>query len=74
MKNLFDEIVPLLHRNIIQGVDFTQAIFIFISKGEEDLIRDTFVELRKENVDREKMILLQFEKVISAKIYSETGF
>lgn len=74
MKNLFDEIVPLLHRNIIQGVDFTQAIFIFISNGEEDLIRDTFVELRKENVDREKMILLQFEKVISAKIYSETGF
>lgn len=57
----------------IDGADFRQSIFIFLSNTGEDIINEKFYQYWAQGKQRDQLTLNDFEKLIKIGVFNEKG-
>ncbi|KAG5882132.1 hypothetical protein JTB14_005961 [Gonioctena quinquepunctata] len=71
---VLNAIKPMIdYRNNVDGVDYTRAIFIFLSNTGAGLINEHYHELWDMGKTREELKLNDFERMISKGAFNEEG-
>ncbi|XP_056631219.1 torsin-1A-like [Diorhabda sublineata] len=71
---LLNAIKPMIdYRASINGIDYTQAIFIFLSNTGEEVINDHYYHLWSEGRNRESLKLTDFDSLIAKGAFNEEG-
>lgn len=74
-SNVLNIIKPMIdYRDDVDGVDYRECIFIFLSNTGADLINEQFLEMWKNGgVKREDLKLKDFEGLITKGSFNEKG-
>lgn len=73
-SEIFYDLKPLLdYRDLVDGVDYRQTIFIFISNIGSRQIGEEYEKLVKSGKKREDIILGDFENLIAEGAYTHEG-
>lgn len=71
---VLNAIKPIIdYRNVVDGADYTQSIFIFLSNTGASLINKQYQEFWKAGKRREDIQLKDFENVIMQGAFNEKG-
>ncbi|KAJ8945873.1 hypothetical protein NQ318_002713 [Aromia moschata] len=71
---VLDAIKPMIdYRDIVDGVDYTRSVFIFLSNTGSGLINEHYEELWNRGRQREDVTLNDFELMISKGAFNEEG-
>lgn len=71
---VLNAIKPLIdYRNIVDGVDYTQSIFIFLSNTGASLINKKYREFWETGKRRDELQLKDFENLIMQGAFNEEG-
>lgn len=74
IPDVLNGIKPMLdHRYDVDGVDYTKAVFIFLSNTGSDVIREHYQDLYLEGKHREDMKMSDFESYIQKGAFNELG-
>lgn len=74
IPDVLNDIKPMLdHRDDVDGVDYSKAIFIFLSNAGADVIREHYQDLYLEGKHREDMKMSDFESYIQKGAFNEFG-
>lgn len=73
-SGVLNSIKPLIdYRDVVDGADYTQCIFIFLSNTGSDLINEQYEDYWRQGRQRESLQLKDFEKLISTGAFNEKG-
>lgn len=73
--NVLNGIKPMIdYRDVVDGVDYTRAIFIFLSNTGASLINEHYEDLWNQGRKREDLQLNDFENLISKGAFNEEGW
>lgn len=61
------------HRDLVDGADYRQTIFIFISNIGSVEIRNQYEKLLESGKEREDILLKDFEKLIADGAFKHEG-
>nr|XP_023025779.1 torsin-1A-like [Leptinotarsa decemlineata] len=71
---VLNAIKPMIdYRNNVDGVDYTRAIFIFLSNTGASLINEHYQDLWKKGKSRKELNLKDFESLITKGAFNEEG-
>lgn len=71
---ILNVIKPIIdYKDVVDGEDYTQAIFIFLSNTGATLINQQYLEYWKAGKRREDLQLKDFEDVIMQGAFNEKG-
>lgn len=71
---VLNAIKPMIdYRNMVDGVDYTKAVFIFLSNTGASLINQQFLDYWKQGRNRNDLSLVDFEHLISQGAFNEEG-
>lgn len=72
---VLNAIKPMIDfRNVVDGVDYTKAIFIFLSNTGASLINQVYQEYWKQGKRREDLQLIDFENIVMQGAFNEKGW
>ncbi|XP_050518651.1 torsin-1A-like [Diabrotica virgifera virgifera] len=72
--DLLNAIKPILdHKGLVEGVDYTRAIFIFLSNTGSNIINQHYLDLWNSGRQRENMKLSDFESLVMKGAFTEKG-
>ncbi|CAG9840870.1 unnamed protein product [Diabrotica balteata] len=72
--DLLNAIKPILdHKGLVEGVDYTQTIFIFLSNTGSNIINQHYLHLWNSGKQRENMKLSDFETLVMKGAFNEKG-
>ncbi|VEN53084.1 unnamed protein product [Callosobruchus maculatus] len=72
--DILNAIKPMIdYKYEVDGVDYTQSIFIFLSNTGSALVNEHYEDLWKKGEKREELRLSHFEKLIEKGVFNEEG-
>ncbi|CAH1118796.1 unnamed protein product [Phaedon cochleariae] len=72
--DILNAVKPMIdYKNIVDGVDYTKAIFIFLSNTGATIINEHYHRLWHAGKKREELKLNDFENLISKGVFNEKG-
>ncbi|XP_060527436.1 torsin-1A [Cylas formicarius] len=74
IPDVLNAIKPMIdHRDNIEGIDYRQCIFIFLSNTGAQLINEHYLDMYKEGRNREELALGDFDDYIKRGAFNEKG-
>lgn len=74
LPGILDDIKPLVdYRDLVDGVDYRQCIFIFISHIGSSQIETEYRKLIESGKRREEIVFRDFEKIFAQRIFIQEG-
>lgn len=71
---ILDDMKPFLdYRDLVDGVDYRQCIFIFISNIGSNQIEAEYQKVVEAGKSREEIVLRDFEKIVAEEIFTHEG-
>nr|CAH7722522.1 unnamed protein product [Callosobruchus chinensis] len=71
---ILNAIKPMIdYKEEVDGVDYTQSIFIFLSNTGSALVNEHYEELWNKGIIRKELKLSHFEKLIEKGVFNEEG-